>query len=75
MLLPGEKIGEVSFDELFKPDPACLIRRAMLLRSIIERQRPNLIGPNKKALIGPDVVRGFLRVASSDMGRVLWRLW
>jgi len=64
----GEKAGDVPQEELANREPAHLIRRAMLLRSIIERQRPQLIGSDKKALIGSDVVRGFLRVEKFKHG-------
>jgi hypothetical protein len=60
-LHPGEQSGEIKPEELAKRDSAFLIRRAMLLRSTVERQRTHLIGPDKKVAIGSDVVRGFLR--------------
>ncbi|MDD2737076.1 MAG: RyR domain-containing protein [Desulfuromonadaceae bacterium] len=62
ILHDGEKSGEVPYQELAKREPAHIIRRAMLFRNLLERQRPNLIGVGKKALVGSDVVRGFLHV-------------
>lgn len=67
-LKPGEKTGDIPPQELADREPAHLIRRAMLLRSVLERQHPYLIDPDKKALIGPDVVRGFLRVEKFKHG-------
>ncbi len=67
-LLPGEKAGEISYEDLVKRDSTHLIRRAMLLRSVIERNRPQLIGAGKKASVGSDVVRGFLRVKKFKHG-------
>jgi hypothetical protein len=46
-----------------KEDKAYLIRRAILLRSVIERSYPHLIDPQTKmAAISASVIRGFLRV-------------
>ena len=67
-LLPGEESGKVPFKELEKRDSTYLIRRAMLLRSVIERNQPQLIGAGKKASVGSDVVRGFLRVEKFKHG-------
>ena len=45
-------------------DVAHLIRRALLLRSVLERSHPNLVDPaTRAAAISPSVARGFLRVA------------
>ncbi len=44
-------------------DPSHLIRRAVLLRSLLERNYPDLIDANTKQLgASPGVIRGFLRV-------------
>lgn len=67
-LKDGEKADEISPAELVRRDPAHLIRRAMLLRSTIERQCPQLIDSDKKAVIGTDVIRGFLRTAKFKHG-------
>lgn len=53
-------VAEAEAEEV---DVAHLIRRAILLRSIITRYHPQLIDPaTGNASIGPSVVRGFLRV-------------
>jgi len=45
-------------------DAAHLIRRAVLLRSVLERSQPQLVDPaTRAAAISPSVARGFLRVA------------
>lgn len=52
-----------SYEKLAGDDPAHLIRRAILLRSILQRDCPQLIDPEtKNASISSSVVRGFLRV-------------
>ena len=64
-LAQGEKglAKEKPYEELSEEDPAHLIRRAILLRSIFERSCPHLIDPKTKiASITTAVVRGFLRV-------------
>jgi hypothetical protein len=44
-------------------DVAHLIRRAVLLRSVLERSQPQLVDPaSRAAAISPSVARGFLRV-------------
>ncbi|HEV8600558.1 MAG TPA: RyR domain-containing protein [Gemmatimonadales bacterium] len=44
-------------------DPAYLIRRAILLRALLERHFPHLIDPDtRQAAISTSVIRGFLRV-------------
>ena len=40
----------------------------MLLRSVIERNRPQLLGAGKKISAGSDVIRGFLRVKEFKHG-------
>ncbi|HVS02737.1 MAG TPA: RyR domain-containing protein [Thermoanaerobaculia bacterium] len=43
-------------------DPAHLIRRALLLRSLLERAWPHLVDPrSRRAAVAASVVRGFLR--------------
>ena len=52
-----------SYEKLAGDDPAHLIRRAILLRSILQRDCPQLIDPEtKNASISSSVVRGFLCV-------------
>ncbi len=43
-------------------DPDWLIRRAILLRTLLERHWPRLIDPGGNAAVSPSVIRGFLRV-------------
>ena len=50
-------------------DPAHVIRRAIILRSLLERDYPNLIDPSsKRCQVSDSVVRGFLRVARYEHG-------
>jgi hypothetical protein len=62
----GSSQGEAansSYKKLAGDDPAHLIRRAILLRSILQRDCPQFIDPEtKNASISSSVVRGFLRV-------------
>jgi hypothetical protein len=56
--LPAEASGEV----VRRPDVAHLIRRAMLLRSVLERSYPHLVDrASGTAAISASVIRGFLR--------------
>jgi hypothetical protein len=55
--------ANLSYKKLAGDDPAHLIRRAILLRSILQRDCPRLIDPEtKNASISSSVVRGFLRI-------------
>jgi len=43
-------------------DHTHVLRRALILRSEIERQHPELIGPGRVAQISPDIIEAFLTV-------------
>ena len=58
----GSDDGTESANDI--PDVAHVIRRAVLLRSLLQRNYPKLIDQgNKKAAVSESVLRGFLRVS------------
>lgn len=61
-------IGPDPRDDDPKADPYHQIRRAILLRSVLERQRPALIGPGKVLQVDPGVLRALLRTRSYKHG-------
>ncbi len=61
-------IGPNPRDDDPKADPYHQVRRAILLRSILERQRPGLLGPGKALRIDPGVLRAFLRTRRYEHG-------
>jgi hypothetical protein len=59
----GEEGSEAEWEELAGKDSAHLIRRAVMLRSVLEHEYPQLIDERTGlARISPGVVRGLLRV-------------
>src|SRR5205085_11677266 len=56
--------GSTSPPPSAEPDVAHLVRRAILLRSVLERSFPYLVDANGNAAISASVIRGFLRSTS-----------